>query len=61
MNLLNQKILAQLQIRGIAVPSQTVLEGRFAIRVANTNHRSTEADFDLLVTAVCDIGRELTA
>ncbi len=60
-NLLNQKILAQLQIRGIAVPSQTVLEGRFAIRVANTNHRSTEADFDLLVTAVCDIGRELTA
>lgn len=59
LNALNQQILAELQMRGIAVPSQTVLHGKFAIRVCNTNHRSTDADFDLLVASVCEIGREL--
>ena len=33
---LNQAILIQLQVRGIAVPSQTILDGRFAIRVSPT-------------------------
>eukprot|EP01037_Dinobryon_pediforme_P003627 gene3627-3674_t len=32
LNALNQAILTELQVRGIAVPSQTVLDGRFAIR-----------------------------
>jgi aromatic-L-amino-acid/L-tryptophan decarboxylase len=56
---LNREILMRLQERGIAAPSSTVLEGRFAIRAAITNHRSTRADFDALVGAVLDIGREL--
>lgn len=56
---LNREILIQLQERGIAVPSGTTLGGKFAIRVANTNHRSTDADFDALVEAVVTIGREL--
>ncbi len=55
----NQEILQRLQERGIAVPSSTVLEGRFAIRVAHTNHRSRREDFDLLVDAVVGIGREV--
>jgi hypothetical protein len=49
---LNQEILTELQVRGIAVPSQTVLRGRFAIRVCITNHRSELSDFDALVEAV---------
>ena len=53
------KILIELQSRGIAVPSQTILQGRYAIRVCNTNHRSEMADFDLLVAAVKSIGAEL--
>ena len=57
---LNQKILTALQERGIAVPSQTVLGGRFAIRVCITNHRSRDEDFDLLVEKVAEIGAELS-
>ena len=34
----NQEILIRVQERGIAVPSSTVLGGRFALRVAITNH-----------------------
>jgi aromatic-L-amino-acid/L-tryptophan decarboxylase len=56
---INREILMRLQERGIAVPSSTVLDGRFAIRVAICNHRSTRADFDALVAAVVAIGREL--
>ncbi|HET7649958.1 MAG TPA: aminotransferase class V-fold PLP-dependent enzyme [Gammaproteobacteria bacterium] len=57
---LNAGILIALQERGIAVPSSTVLRGRFAIRVAITNHRSRREDFDLLVASVMTIGNELT-
>ncbi len=56
---LNHDILVALQTRGVAVPSHTVLGGRFAIRVCITNHRSTDADFDLLVDQVAAIGAEL--
>jgi len=56
---INQEILIRVQERGIAVPSSTVLEGRFALRVAVTNHRSRLEDFDLLVGAVASIGHEL--
>ena len=59
LNALNQAILTELQVRGIAVPSQTVLAGRFAIRVCITNHRSELSDFDALVDAVLSIGAEL--
>ena len=57
---LNAEILMQLQERGIAAPSSTVLNSRFSIRVAICNHRSIRADFDALVEAVVRIGRELT-
>ena len=58
---LNAEVVVQLQERGIAVPSGTVLGGRYAIRVANTNHRSRMSDFDLLTDAVVEIGDELRA
>ncbi len=57
----NQEILLRVQERGIAVPSSTVLGGRFALRVAVTNHRSRLADFDLFLDAVLAAGAELTA
>ena len=60
LNAMNREILIRIQERGIAVPSSTVLDGRFAIRVAITNHRSRLEDFDLLVEAMADIGRELS-
>ena len=55
---LNPRILVALQERGIAAPSSTQLGGRFAIRVAITNHRSRREDFDALADAVLALGRE---
>ncbi|HWO88711.1 MAG TPA: aminotransferase class V-fold PLP-dependent enzyme [Gemmatimonadales bacterium] len=56
---LNRDLLIALQERGIAVPSATRIHGRFALRVAITNHRSTRADFDALVDGVMWVGKEL--
>jgi glutamate/tyrosine decarboxylase-like PLP-dependent enzyme len=58
---LTREILVRLQEDGIAVPSGTVVRGKFAIRVAITNHRSTDADFEALVEGVVALGVELTA
>ncbi len=60
-NAINREILMRVQERGTAVPSSTVLRGVFAIRVANTNHRSRREDFAALVAAVLAEGRRLTA
>ncbi len=58
-NALNKELLQRLQEQGIATPSYTVLKGRYAIRVAITNHRSTRKDFDCLVEASIRLGREI--
>lgn len=55
----NREILLRLQEDGVAVPSSTWREGRFALRVAITNHRTRQADIDVLVEAVLALGREL--
>ncbi|MCC7352807.1 MAG: amino acid decarboxylase [Anaerolineae bacterium] len=56
LNRLNQEILVQLHESGIAVPSYTTLNGKYALRVAITNHRSRREDFDLLVREVMRLG-----
>jgi len=59
LNELNKEILLRIQESGLAIPSQTMLNGKFAIRVAITNHRSRREDFDLLVQAVVEHGSAL--
>ena len=59
LNELNQEILLQLQEQGIAAPSSTVLNGKFAIRVAISNHRSRFEDFDVLAREVVRLGSQL--
>lgn len=59
LNALNEEILLRVQESGLAIPSHTVLNGKFAIRVAITNHRSRREDFDLLVKAVVETGSAL--
>ena len=49
----------RIQEAGIAIPSSTFIDGRFAIRVANSNHRTRQEDFDLLIDAVARIGHEI--
>ncbi|MBK8055269.1 MAG: aminotransferase class V-fold PLP-dependent enzyme [Saprospiraceae bacterium] len=56
---LNKEIVMSLQEQGIASPSSTILNGRYAIRVAITNHRSIREDFDILVQEVLSIGHQL--
>lgn len=60
LNPLNQELLIRLHESGIAAPSYTTLNGRYALRVANVNHRSRREDFDILVDAVAQIGDRLT-
>lgn len=55
----NRRILVRLQESGVAVPSSTVLDGRYALRVAITNHRTRRRDLDLLAAEVVRLGREL--
>jgi glutamate/tyrosine decarboxylase-like PLP-dependent enzyme len=57
---LNTKILAELQEKGIAAPSSTSIRGKYVLHVAHTNHRSRREDFDVLVSEVLRIGKNIT-
>ncbi|MGB3716998.1 MAG: aminotransferase class V-fold PLP-dependent enzyme [Candidatus Promineifilaceae bacterium] len=59
LNDINNELLLRLHEGGKAVPSSTMIEGKFAIRAAITNHRSRREDFDLLVREVLRLGREV--
>lgn len=52
----NREIVADVQESGIAAPSSTTLDGKFAIRAAIVNHRTDETDIDALVAAVLEFG-----
>jgi aromatic-L-amino-acid/L-tryptophan decarboxylase len=54
---LNEGLLIELQESGVAVPSSTLIDGKYALRVAITNHRSRREDFDILIHKVLEIGR----
>ena len=58
---LNKEIELQLQERGIAVPSVSIVNGSKYLHVAVANHRSRREDFDLLVREVVRLGGELAA
>jgi aromatic-L-amino-acid decarboxylase len=60
-NALNIDLLNRLQRGGLVFASSTVLQGQNVLRVAITNHRSQQADFDLLVREVIRLGSELAA
>jgi len=53
---LNSELLMQLQESGIAVLSSTIINGKYVLRVAITNHRSRREDFELLVREVIRLG-----
>jgi aromatic-L-amino-acid decarboxylase len=53
---LNLEILLRVQESGAATPSSTVLNGAFALRACNVNHRTTRADLDALLQSVITQG-----
>jgi aromatic-L-amino-acid/L-tryptophan decarboxylase len=59
LNRLNRRLVVDLQESGLYVVSGTFLDGRYAIRVANTNHRSRMDDFDALAADVVAFGDRL--
>src|SRR5688500_4855122 len=61
LNALNKEILMELHEQGIAVPSYTTLNDRYCLRIAISNHRSRQNDFDVLAKAVVRIGQKLIA
>ncbi len=58
---INEELLLRLQERGIAVPSSTRIGARFALRLAHVNHRTTDEDMALVLSAVTEIGDEVVA
>ena len=57
---LNAEIVIAIQESGIAAPSSTVVDGKFAIRAAIFNHRTTEEDIDNLIEATLRFGRRFS-
>ena len=55
----NLETMLRLQEQGIAIPSSTLLNGRFVLRVAITNHRTRTEDVELLARETVRIGSEI--
>ena len=56
---LNNEIVVRLQESGVAVPSTTMVNGKLAIRVNITNHRTQDADLDLLISEIVKVGHAI--
>ena len=56
---INTEVMLRIQEAGTALPSDTTVHGRYALRVAINNHRTTQADLDLFIAAVLHHGTEL--
>ena len=59
LNSLNKELLFQLHESGVALPSYTILKGKYSLRVANTNHRTIREDFKILTDIVVELGEKL--
>jgi len=58
---INKEILLRLHEEGIAVPSYTTLNGKYCLRIAIANHRSTTEDFVALARETSRIGKEVVS
>jgi glutamate/tyrosine decarboxylase-like PLP-dependent enzyme len=55
----NKELLMRLHESGVAAPSYTLLHGRYALRVAITNHRTRMEDMEIMVAKVRELGAAL--
>ena len=55
----NIELMLRIQESGLAVPTDTTIAGRHALRAAIVNHRARAEDIDLLVAALHQTGAEL--
>ena len=61
LNLLNDRLMSELQLEGRVFPSNAILDGRFALRACVVNFRTEAADMDALVERAVTMGRALHA
>lgn len=61
LNAFNGELLLRLNEDGDALPSYTTLEGRYCLRVAICNHRTTEADLGRFLSTTSRLVDELVA
>ncbi len=59
LNILNKELLMRMHELGVAAPSSTLLNGRYAIRVAITNHRTRLVHLDEMIAGTIEIGDRL--
>ena len=53
---INREIVSDIQESGVAAPSSTTLDGKFAIRAAIVNHRTDVRDIDAMIATVLEFG-----
>ena len=58
---LNTEIMLRLQERGLAVPSDTTVQGKHGLRCAFNNHRTQRADIDGFLKDIVKIADEILA
>jgi len=56
---LNTEIMLRLQERGLAVPSDTTVQGKHGLRCAFNNHRTQREDIDGFLVDLLQIAREI--
>lgn len=56
---INREIVIELQESGSVAPSSTILRGRFCIRAAIINHRTSRAEIEMLIEQTLALGRAL--
>jgi len=59
LNALNKELLMRMHELAVAAPSSTMLNGKYAIRVAITNHRTRRAHLDEMIAGTVEIGDSL--
>jgi aromatic-L-amino-acid/L-tryptophan decarboxylase len=59
LNAFNKELLMQIQEKGIAAPSYTLLNGSYAIRVAITNHRTRKQHLEEMISQIVTVGNEI--
>lgn len=60
LDFLNRQIVIAVQEKGEVAPSATRIRGRVVIRAAIVNHRTTQAQIDILLKSVLEAGGRLT-
>ena len=59
LNALNKELLMRMHELAVAAPSSTMLNGKYAIRVAITNHRTRRGHLDEMIAGTVEIGDSL--